>query len=227
MNIVILGATQGLGLELAKIFASSGHKVAAGTVEQETPASLAAIEGVFVFPSDVSNEEQVKAGAKKCLEFFGGKVDALCNVAGVLLPGDRVNQIQDLDVSDLRKSFEVNAIGAIIAAKSFYPAIKEGGRVFTVTSEGTGLQSCGTWIPCYALSKTAATKVSGIFNASVKDVDFYSVHPGRMNTEMGRSTAQIEASESAAWLLRVIAGDIPISRDNWYINYKGEPMGML
>ncbi|MDR2752510.1 MAG: hypothetical protein LBC41_17790, partial [Clostridiales bacterium] len=75
-----------------------------------------------------------------------------------------------------------------------------------------------------ALSKTAATKVSGVFNASVTDVDFYSVHPGRMNTEMGRQTAQIEATETAESLLRVVNGEIPITRENWYINYKGEPM---
>ncbi|MDR2751715.1 MAG: SDR family NAD(P)-dependent oxidoreductase, partial [Clostridiales bacterium] len=146
MNIIVIGATQGLGLELVKIFSKNGHKVAAGTAELQTPASLASIEGILVFPSDVTNEEQVKSGVSKCAEFFGEKADVLINVAGVLLPSDRVNNIQDCDVAVLRKSFEVNAIGAIIVAKSFYPAMKEGGRVFTVTSEGTGLKSCGTWI---------------------------------------------------------------------------------
>jgi NAD(P)-dependent dehydrogenase (short-subunit alcohol dehydrogenase family) len=153
-----------------------------------------------------------------------GEIDAVCIVAGVLLPGDRINMIHECDPDVLRKSFEVNAFGAVFAAKAFYPVTKKGGKIFTITSEGVGVKNCGTWIPCYALSKTAATKAMGIFNASVADVDFYAVHPGRMNTEMGRTTAQIEASESAEGIYKLITGDIPVSRDEWYIDYLGRPM---
>ena len=94
----------------------------------------------------------------------------------------------------------------------------------TVTSEGVGVDNCGTWVPCYGLSKTAATKISGMFNAAVEDVDFYSIHPGRMNTEMGRTTAQIEASESAEGIYALMTAKKTISRDCWYIDYNGKPM---
>jgi NAD(P)-dependent dehydrogenase (short-subunit alcohol dehydrogenase family) len=220
-----------LGYELVKIFLENNHKVAAGTAESLTPPGLAALRGEYpgllrVFPADVTDEGQVRAGAALCEEFFGGKADALCNTAGVLLPGDRVNLIHQCDVGELRRTFEVNAIGAVIVGKYFYPVMKKGGAIFTVTSEGTGLTSHGTWVPCYALSKTAATKASAIFNASIDDVDFYAVHPGRMNTEMGRATAQIEPGESAAGFYRLMTGETPLSRETWYINYNGGPMTM-
>jgi len=228
MNIVIIGATQGLGLELTRKFLVEGHKVAAGVVERSIPAALQELIGQYknnliVFQADVTNEDEIRCGANMCKEFLG-EVDALCNVAGVLLQGDRVNKIHECDVAELRKSFDVNTFGAIIVAKEFYPVMKKGGMVVTVTSEGVGIYNCGTWIPCYALSKLSATKVSGIFNASIDDVDFYSIHPGRMNTEMGRTSAQIEASESAEGFHAIMTGENPISRDCWYVDYTGKPM---
>lgn len=228
MNAVIIGATQGLGLELTRKFLTEGHTVAAGVVDRTTPPALEVLSGQYgeklmVFRADVANEDEIRQGAALCARFFQ-KADALCNVAGVLLPGDRVNLIHQCDVAELRKTFEVNTIGAVIVAKNFYPVMKKGGKLLTVTSEGPAIKNCGTWVPCYGLSKTAATKVSGMFNRAVEDVDFYSVHPGRMNTEMGRTTAQIEPQESAEGFYRLMTGQTPMSRSEWYINYKGEPM---
>ncbi len=228
MNMVVVGATQGLGLELVRKFLAEGHQVAAGVVDRKTPLALEELSGQYgeklmVFQADVTNESEMIEGAALCTGFFG-EADALCNVAGVLLSGDRVNLIHQCDVAELRKTFDVNTIGAVIAAKSFYPVMKKGGKILTVTSEGSGVRNCGTWVPCYGLSKTAATKISGMFNKAVGDVDFYSVHPGRMNTEMGRTTAQIEPWESAEGFCKLMTGETPISRSEWYVNYKGEPM---
>lgn len=202
--------------------------MAAGVVDRNMPTALEELcakygDKLMVFQADVTNEDEIRKGVALCNGFFQ-KADALCNVSGVLLPGDRVNLIHQCDVSELRRTFDVNTIGAVIVAKYFYPAIKKGGKLLTVTSEGSAIKNCGTWVPCYGLSKTAATKVSGMFNRAVEDVDFYSVHPGRMNTEMGRTTAQIEPQESAEGFYRLMTGETPMSRSEWYINYKGEPM---
>lgn len=228
MKVIIIGATQGLGLELSRKFLAEGHAVAAGVVDRKTPPALEELRGrhgerLMVFRADVTKEDEIREGARLCAGFFR-EADALCNVAGILLPGDRVKPIHECDVAELRQTFEVNAIGAVIVAKHFHSVIKKGGKLFTVTSEGAGIKNCGTWVPCYALSKAAATKASGMFNLAVKDVDFYSVHPGRMNTEMGRTTARIEPQESAEGFYRLMTDAAPVSRSQWYINYRGEPM---
>lgn len=228
MNIVIIGATQGLGLCLTRKFLKHGHKVAAGIVERSTPAALAALQETYsgmlkVFQADVTDEPELLRGAALCRDFMG-EIDSLCSVAGILLPGDRVNTIERTDIAELRRTFDVNAVGPVIVGKSFYPVMKRGGSVFIVTSEGMNIKWCGQWIPCYSLSKIAATKAVGIFNAAVKDVDFYAVHPGRMNTEMGRTSAQIEPEESADGLFRLMTGEAPVSREHWYIDYQGREM---
>lgn len=230
MNFVIIGATMGLGYEMVKLLLDEGHKVAAGVVEKEPPQPLLDLNAppdvLHVFRADVTKDEQLKDGAESCGKFFGGKADAVCNVAGVLLPGDRVNKIHEIDMQELRHTFEVNTIGVIAVGKFFYPIIKKGGMLISVTSEGVGVSVCGSWVPAYSLSKTAATKASGIFNASVPDVDFYAVHPGRMNTEMGSTTAQIEPIVAAEGIYKIMMGKTPVSRDRWYIDYNGEGMDM-
>lgn len=226
MNFVVIGATQGLGLCLTQQLLFAGHRVSAGavvisdalkTLEAQYPETL------LVFEADVTDEAQIAAGAAKCKAFLG-EIDAVCNVAGVLLKGDRTLLLHECDIRELRRTLDVNTVGPVIVAKCFTPLLKDGASVFTVTSEGVGIKSCGTWVPCYGISKAAATKVSGILNASVPNINFYSVHPGRMNTEMGRTTAQIEPSESAAGFCRLMTGDVPLHRDAWYIDYTGKEM---
>ena len=227
MNFIVIGATQGLGYEMVKLLLSQGHTVAAGVVEETPPAGLLGLgdsKNLLIFQADVTQDSQLKAGAAACEKFFGGKADALCNVAGVLLPGDRVNLLHECDPQELRHTFEVNTLGVILTGKYFYPVIKKGGKLISITSESTGLTRCGSWIPVYSLSKTAATKASGVFNTSVQDVDFYSVHPGRMNTEMGRVHAQIEPAMAAEGISKIMTNVTPVSRDIWYIDYNGQPM---
>lgn len=227
-NVIVIGASQGLGLALATLFLEKGHRVAAGILEQTPPGDVASLQNQYgdqllVFPADVTKEEQVKAGAAQCLAFFG-KADALCNVAGVLLEEDRNLLLHQSEIALMRTTFEVNTIGAITVIKYFYPVMKQGARFLTVTSEGVGVKQAGSWIPAYALSKMAATKISGIMNQSVTDVDFYSVHPGRMNTQMGKATAQIEPQQSAQGFYGLMTGAVPLCREDWYMDYTGHSM---
>lgn len=228
MKFVVMGASRGLGLCLTRDLLRDGHQVAAGTTTRND--ALDALKKAFpsqllIFDGDVTDEAQVAAGAQQCHAFLG-TIDALCHNAGVLLPSDRTTLLHQADIKDLRRTLDVNTVGPVVVVKHFYPILREGAKVFIITSEGTGLKQCGTWVPAYGLSKMAATKVSGILNASVKDRDFYSVHPGRMNTDMGRTTAQIEPDEASRGLVGLMTGEIEVHRENWYIDYMGKPMPM-
>lgn len=226
MKLVVVGAAQGLGLCLVKELLEKGHQVVAGALELSEGLEVLRVkypETLRAVLADVTVEEQMQVFSKEAGSFLG-EIDSLCIVAGVLLAEDRVKPLQECDISELRKTLDVNTVGPVIAVKTLLPFLKKGAKVFTVTSEGVGVKSCGTWVPCYGLSKTAATKVSGILNASCPDADFYAVHPGRMNTEMGRTTAQIEPEESARGFVRLMTGEIPVCRERWMIDYTGAEM---
>lgn len=228
MKFVVIGASRGLGLCLTRDLLQEGHQVAAGTTTRND--ALDALKKAFpskllIFDGDVTDEEQIAEGARQCQAFLGS-IDALCHNAGVLLPSDRTTLLHQADIADLRRTLDVNTVGPVVVVKHFYPFLKEGANVFIITSEGTGLKQCGSWVPAYGLSKMAATKVSGILNASVNDRDFYSVHPGRMNTDMGRTTAQIEPDDASHGIVGLMTGEIEVNRENWYIDYMGRPMPM-
>ena len=230
MKFVVIGAGQGLGLELVVELAGRGHRVVAGLRRSAVPDGIARLEAetperVRHILCDVTREKQLASAAEAARGFLG-EADAVVNCAGILLDRDRRNPLHEVELEDLRETLEVNLIGAVAAIKSFYPVLKkDGGASFvTVTSEGCDIGSCGTWIPAYALSKCAATKVSGIMNETVKDARFYSVHPGRMRTVMGRETWNMEVSEAAEGIRALLeSGDIH-TRGTWYMDYKGMNM---
>jgi len=80
------------------------------------------------------------------------------------------------------------------------------------------------------MSKVALPMMNQMFANLLTDkgIRVYAVHPGRMNTKMGRETAQMEPKESAKHILGLITGRIEpqIRNGVWFINYKGEPMDL-
>lgn len=226
MRIAVIGANSGLGLCLARVFAHSGHQVLAGYLGQTVPESLQALTNecsglVFPVPADVTNEAQIAAASTFAAETFG-KLDALIHVAGVIMPSDRVTTIENANLDDLRRTFDVNTIGPIASIKHFSPIMSQNAPFLVITSEGLELANCGSWIPGYALSKAAAAKAVGIARLTAQGVRYYSVHPGRMNTEMGRTTAQIEPDETAQSLYGLITEDK--LGESWHIDYKGNSL---
>jgi NAD(P)-dependent dehydrogenase (short-subunit alcohol dehydrogenase family) len=230
MRTIVIGAGQGLGLELVQELAGRGHRVVAGLRRDEVPEQIAKLEAehperVAHVKCDVTDEGQLSKAADFARGVLG-EADVVINCAGILLDRDRKNPLHQMEIEDLRKTFEVNLIGAVAAVKHFYPVMsKDGGASFiTVTSEGCDIGNCGTWIPAYALSKCAETKISGIMNETVKDVRFYSVHPGRMRTVMGRETWNMEAADAAKSMCEMLESGEIHRKDTWYMDYKGMDM---
>lgn len=230
MRVVIIGAGQGLGLELVKELAGRGHAVLAGLRRDEVPEELARLmrehtDRVFCARADVTDEAQLARAAALAMDKLG-ELDAVVNSSGVLLDSDRVNLLHQGSIADLKATFDVNVFGAVAVVKHFYPAMRKDGTasIVTITSEGCDIGSPGSWIPQYALSKCAATKISGIMNESVSDVRFYSVHPGRMRTVMGRETWNMEPDETARELTRMLETGAIHEKGCWYMDYKGADM---
>lgn len=239
MNILIIGAGKGLGKTLALMLAERGHAVIAGLrsmdsvlesgeeKQQDADYSEGIFrQGIWYLPMDVLNEQQLKRDAE-IIEKKNGFLDCVVSVAGILLPSDRTYSLLEEPIEDLRRQMDVNAIGLVAAFRTFAPYMKDGSRYFAVTSEGGSFTLAGTMFPGYSVSKTAANKFVQVLRMTCgkEHVDLLAVHPGRVNTEMGRSTAQIEPEESAAGIIDLIEGRTPIDSDqSWFIDYLGRPM---
>jgi NAD(P)-dependent dehydrogenase (short-subunit alcohol dehydrogenase family) len=173
---------------------------------------------------DVTKEAMAEEAAKKILE-DGGKLDAVVVTAGILTDSDRDQLITDVRIDDLRAALEVNVVGSAIMIKHFSPLVNDGGMFITVTSEGGSMTNIGSKYPGYSVSKTAQNKLTAIFAKTVIRYKIYAIHPGRMNTVMGRNDAQIEPEESALGIFSIITGEQRVPPEKgWFINYRGEAM---
>ncbi|MDR1419997.1 MAG: SDR family oxidoreductase [Treponema sp.] len=228
MRVFITGANRGFALLLSEYMAEKGHRVYAcyhpSLPHEETDNAAAKYSGLTVIPADVTREDAVARAAKTILN-DGGKLDAVVSVAGVLTDSDRELPITGVNIGDLRLALDVNVTGAAIVIKHFHGAVKAGGIFITLTSEGGSMTNVGTRYPAYSVSKSAENKLVAVFAKTVSDYRIYAVHPGRMNTVMGRNDAQIEPEESVHNIYRIITGEKTVPPENgWFINYLGQAM---
>lgn len=134
---VVTGASTGLGLQMAKAFASQGAKLVllarrANLLEQSA-ASIAAEYGVEVHPvvCDITVTEQVKAAVESTMKRFG-RVDILVNNAGTGAIGDAENITDEQFMHELN----VDLFGTFICAREFGKEMIKAnyGRIINIAS---------------------------------------------------------------------------------------------
>jgi NAD(P)-dependent dehydrogenase (short-subunit alcohol dehydrogenase family) len=181
--------------------------------------------GTISFPSDVLDAQVMERAAKQVASSWG-LVDAVVNVAGVLLPGDRETDLLDGSLNDFNEAIQVNTLGIITTLRSFYSLLKKSqGTYIATTSEGGTFYSDGKFFPQYSVSKTAANKVIQSLAGTRPDVRIVAIHPGRMDTDMGHTTAQIQPEEAAEGICRILEGEIVLDeKAGWFFDYLGRPM---
>ncbi|WAM33567.1 SDR family NAD(P)-dependent oxidoreductase [Caldicellulosiruptor morganii] len=233
MKVIVTGTNKGLGLCLVKKFVQMGHIVIAGFYEKDDIGKLQEFVNsknyngeVFLVSMDVSDEKSVSQAVGIIKEKYG-QIDAVIHNAGVLFPSDRNSDILNTDIDILRKTLEVNTIGTVIVMKHTYDIVRKDGKgiMIFITSDAASITNTGSNFPAYSISKAAANKAVIILKRTIGDAcRVYAMHPGWMKTDMGGEGAQIDPMESAQGIYDIIAGNVKIDKDVWYINYKGEQM---
>ena len=229
MKVLIIGADKGLGEVLSDMAKKEGHQVISGYYDLENYSRKSANDGITRLQMDVTDEKQLEDSAEVIRKKFG-EIDAVIDVAGVLLSADRSCSIITESLEDISRHIEVNAVGLLSAFRVFYKVMSRGSRFYAVTSEAGSFSLAGTLFPAYSVSKTTANKIVQVLRLTLFEnnddkVDVIAVHPGRMNTEMGRTTAQIEPEVSAEGFLRLLDGTTAVdSNESWFIDYLGKPM---
>lgn len=136
--VLITGGSRGLGLVLAREFATQGARVAVCARDEDdlrTVRNEFAARGDHFFSSqcDVSNPAQVQS-LLTSVENALGPVDVLVNNAGTILVGP----LEHMSVADFEEVMRINFWGAVHTTLAVLPGMKERrqGRIVNITSIG-------------------------------------------------------------------------------------------
>lgn len=185
---VITGASRGLGLEIARLFARMGARlVIAARGEQALRAAaeeLSRTTDVLAVAVDVG--EDAEQLAKAALDRFG-RVDVIINNASEIGPSP-MPTLDNYPWDALLHVFRINAVAPLHLIQLLLPQMKarREGVIINVTSDA-GVQAYPGW-GGYGASKAALEHLSRVLAAELEGsgVRLYAVDPGDMNTEMHR-----------------------------------------
>ena len=193
--ILITGASQGLGRQLAIDFAREGaagiaivarraealERVAASIREAEPKAE------VLIITADLGSEGEIERVVATTLNEFSGRLDVLVNNASSIGPTP-LPYLLDYPLEDFRQVLETNLTAPFLLIKKVLPAmIENGGSIINVTSDAGRVGYPG-W-GAYGISKFGIEGMSATWAAELEGspVRVNWVDPGNMNTEMHRA----------------------------------------
>jgi short-subunit dehydrogenase involved in D-alanine esterification of teichoic acids len=161
-TVFIAGATSGIGLELARRFATAGSTVIVGGRRTDLLDQIAA-EGFATVQIDVTDQDSIDRACDTILETHPN-LDTIVTMSGVMIPED----LRDLaHFSDAEKTIDTNLLGTIRVIDAFTPHLiaRGTGTIITVSS-GIGFLPFPV-MPTYAASKAGVHAYSEALRAQL------------------------------------------------------------
>ncbi|WP_067621681.1 SDR family NAD(P)-dependent oxidoreductase [Alicyclobacillus acidiphilus] len=231
MVVLVVGASRGLGYALTSELLRRGNTVVAACRSIESSSRLTALQmdsgirNLHVIEMDVGNEAAVMDGAKYVSSTVG-RIDAIINNAAIFVGHDQ--DIRDLDLGQVLRSFDINTLGPARVVKHFVPLMSGSGSrtILNISSEAGSITTCGKNGYGYSLSKAALNMFSQILghNLSEAGIRVMAVHPGRMRTDMGRPDFPDSAEEAASAISDLLHWEGDDQLEVRFIDRFGNPM---
>jgi len=219
LNVLVTGATGGVGLEICRVLLEAGCRVLASasnehSLEQLRLKFVGASDGYFdTFAADFRSTESVEILSKYCAGTLHGRLDVLVNSAGV---GYHC-RADSIVPQELVETFYVNAIAPMLLISRLVPLIRNSkcGRVINISSTlGTlGIPLTST----YTASKHALEGFSRVLRLEL-GMRVTSVQPGAVETSFlerthdpfaakafkERELKRLDPKEVARWVKEVV-----------------------
>ncbi len=206
-TVMIIGASRGIGLELARQYAAAGWRVHATTRTPAQPGELGNLSGDIVLHElEVRNADHIAALAK-AVESEG--IDVFIHNAGV---------------SDRRLSREevmrINAEAPIAVTQALLPAVERGAAktIVLATSQLGARYGSSRRLGTYGESKVALNDAFRELAPAWGQAGLIAIviHPGWVRTDMGGAAASLSVEESASGVRQVIDGLTPAQHGRFW-----------
>ncbi len=198
-TILLLGASRGIGFELANQYIADGWRVIATARSDEGLTRLKAL-GAQTLRLDVDNPA---SNSGLAWQLDGEKIDLAIYVAGAM---DR----NSASTPPTRESFDAvmhtNVMGAMQVIPQIVPMVQETKGVIACISSVMGSMQNTTSgnAVLYRVSKAALNMVVRCAQAEQADVTVLALHPGWVQTDMGGTAAPLTPEQSASSLRQTL-----------------------
>jgi NAD(P)-dependent dehydrogenase (short-subunit alcohol dehydrogenase family) len=221
-TVLIVGASRGIGLELARQYAADGARVIATHRKPEDAAKLRAF-GARPLALDVLDAGAL-AGLGRQLD--GEAIDVAIVNAGVYGPRTSGLSAPTQEDFDVVMRTNVHAPMQLLALLG-PPLAATHGRLAVISSKMGSVGSMGStsgWL--YRASKAALNAVlrAASIELGPQGVVCMAFHPGWVRTDMGGPDADLDVATAVASLRHVIAA-ANASHNGKFLNYNGEQLG--
>ncbi len=224
MNVLITGASRGIGLGLAKQYLKEGCAVAATATDPENTAVFAELKAEYgdtFFPVKLNLTDEASICALR-EKLAGFAFDLAINNAGISVEENCGAWTQ----IHFENHFKVNATGPALVAQVIFPLMKTGAKLVNMTS-GMGSLEMNinplNGLDAYAMSKAALNMLTRRLAEKLrpKSILVTAISPGWVQTDMGGADAPATVDEAVRDLTATIAQLKP-EQSGAFLSEKGE-----
>ena len=204
-TVLITGVGKGIGKALAEKFLLEKYFVI-GTVLSSAVSFLS--KNTAIYKLDLSSGDSI-AECSRAISESGKRIDILINNAGVLLDEDETKIV----VEKLRKTLEVNLIGATDFTERVISLINKNGHIINISSTAGSVEMANQpslshfpyHYPSYKISKAALNMYTRTLSVRLQEagITVSSVHPGWVKTDIGGPDADLSPEESADGIYQI------------------------
>lgn len=216
-TVAVIGASRGIGLELARQYAADGCRVHATTRTPDAPGALGDVGGdMHLHQLDVVEDDQIAALADT---LSGEAIDILIHSAGINAGRGKA------DPETTARSMRINAKAPIITVAALLDGVaasKEKKVAVMSSVQGSGHPRAGS-PDLYGDSKGELNKRFRAIEPEwrARGITAVALHPGYVRTDMTGAYASLSPEESVRGIRKVLAG-LTAKDSGRFLDYRGK-----
>jgi NAD(P)-dependent dehydrogenase (short-subunit alcohol dehydrogenase family) len=233
-SVLITGASQGIGLEFVRQYATAGWSVIACCRSPASAQELRALAGanlqIALEPLDITNPAQVDGLAGKLRDTA---IDVLINNAGTLgaLPFAANLHRQHFGTIDYglwEQVLRTNTLGTTRVTEAFVEHVARGEqkKIVNLSSTTGSISESRREALAYTTSKTALNKTMTVIAEALRPrgIIVLLLCPGYVRTRMNLGGATVDPADSVNRMRELIAG-LTLADSGTFRRYNGERIG--